>query len=87
MNVHGGMIASLADSAMFLAAGSVVSSGVTIQLNVSYISAAKPGNWVEGEGKLVKSTKHLAFITGVISTRGEIVATFTGIIKKTGAKL
>ena len=87
MIVHGGMIASLADSAMFVGAGDSIGHGVTAQLNVSFISAAMPGEWVEGESEIVKNTKHLAFAQGRIYVGDRTIAIFTGIIKKKGASL
>jgi len=85
VNVHGGLIATIADSNMFVAATDFLPGPcVTVQLNITYVSGAQMNQWIEAEGRVTKNTKSLVFVTGrvFVPDTTEIIATYTGIIKK-----
>ena len=51
----------------------------TTQLSVSFISAARPGEEITANGRVVKRGKHVAHLEGKISTdSGRVVASATG---------
>src|ERR1700674_4784763 len=61
---HGGVIAALADNAMGLSCGSALQSVqglVTVSLSVDYVGAAKIGQWVQIEPRVLKTGKSMAF--------------------------
>jgi uncharacterized protein (TIGR00369 family) len=81
--VHGGMITTLADNLM---AGAVYSKlkgrGLTIQMNVQFISAAKQGDWLEGWGKVVGMSHRFAFCESRLVVGDRVVAQATGVFKR-----
>lgn len=85
--VHGGMLATLADSNLFSAGSPHTKGGVTVQLSLQYVASAKIGDWVEAEGSVVRNTNRLVFIRGRIFVGEKTIATYDGIVKKTSNKL
>jgi len=81
--VHGGMIATAFDVALgnasWAAAGQRPSA--TIQLNVHYLGAVKMGDFAEMAVTIVKTTRTLVFIRGVMTVGGEAVASADGVWK------
>ena len=52
----------------------------TTQLNISFISAARPGEEITASGNIVKRGKNVAHLAGQITTEtGRVVATATGV--------
>ncbi|MBD8631574.1 MAG: PaaI family thioesterase [Massilia sp.] len=61
---HGGMLASLADSALGLGLTLYCEgrqSFVTVNLSTDFIDAARPGDWVEAHVEVQKMGKRMAF--------------------------
>lgn len=81
--VQGGMIATLADVALGVTARNADRSRAqaTIELNVQYIEPGRIGEFIVGHGRILRETKHLVFLTGVIETDGRIVASMSGVWK------
>ena len=81
--VHGGMLMTFADSAL----GRIVSEAVgrrpiaTIQLDTHFLSPAKPGDFVEAEGRVVRKTRAVVFVEGTLTVKGHAVTHSTGIWK------
>jgi len=80
---HGGIYSLLLDMAL---GGALVSLlpveewCATTQLNISFISAARPGEEITASGNVVKRGKNVAHLAGQITTEaGRVVATATGI--------
>jgi uncharacterized protein (TIGR00369 family) len=75
--LHGGVIAALADNAMGLscAAGLTSVGGlVTVSLSVDYVGAAKLGQWMQIEPRVLKTGKSMAFADALIKADGEVIA-------------
>lgn len=75
--LHGGVIASLADNAMGLSCGAVLGATeglVTIGLAVDYLGAAKIGQWVQIEPRVIRAVKSLAFADAIVTTDGTPIA-------------
>jgi uncharacterized protein (TIGR00369 family) len=79
---HGGLYTMMLDMAL---GGSLVSIlpksewCATTQLNVSFISAARPGEKITAKGNVVKRGRNVAHLEGKIVTEsGRVVATSTG---------
>ena len=81
--VHGGMIATAFDVALgnasWAAAGQRPSA--TVQLNVHYLGAVRLEDFAEIAVTIVKTTRTLVFIRGVMTVRGEAVAAADGVWK------
>ena len=80
---HGGIYSMLLDMAL---GGALVSTlpveewCATTQLNISFISAARPGEEITASGNVVKRGKNVAHLAGEITTNtGRVVATATGV--------
>jgi uncharacterized protein (TIGR00369 family) len=83
---HGGMIATFCDmllpiSAHYLAADLARRFLPTINLQVDYLASSKLGAWVQGEAQLLRATRSMVFMQGVVSADGEAVARVSGIFK------
>lgn len=68
--VHGGMLMTIADmTAGFCAAfGSGIDKFMpTVNMTFDFISSGAVGDWVEGRGELLKTTRSLAFATVMLS--------------------
>ena len=83
---HGGMIATFCDmllpiSAHYLSADLARRFLPTISLQVDYLAASKLGAWVQGEAQLLRATRSMVFMQGVVRADGETVARVSGIFK------
>ncbi len=84
---HGGMLMTLADMLLILNANA--QSGihqymVTINLTCDFVGPAFQGNWVEGRATMLRASKNMVFVNGIISTDDNVVARVNGIFKPTG---
>lgn len=81
--VHGGMLVTFADQAF----GELVLDSVgrklcaTIQLNTQFIAAVRIGDFVEGRGEIVRGTRSLVFVRGMLFVGERTVAAIDGIWK------
>ena len=83
---HGGMISTFCDmllpiSAHYLSADLARRFLPTINLQIDYLAASPKGAWVQGEAQLLRSTRSLVFMQGVVSADGQPVARASGIFK------
>ena len=74
--LHGGVIATLADNAMGLTLGAATRRGgaVTVSLSVDYVAAAKLGQWLQVEPRLVRVGGAIGFVDALVTADGEAVA-------------
>lgn len=82
-NVHGGVLALLADHALGLRlrTESGWSRQATVQLELAYLAAAKPGDFIEVRSEILRSTRNLAFIRATLDVGEKTVASAHGIWK------
>jgi uncharacterized protein (TIGR00369 family) len=84
--LHGGMMATFCDMLLPIAAHAL-SDQVgrrflpTINLQIDYIAASLRGAWVQGEGQLLRATRSMVFMQGLVSADGTLVARVSGIFK------
>ena len=74
--VHGGLLASLCDSACgqtIRAQADDISGAVTISLTVDYLAPAKAGDWLEARTKVEKLGTRLAFADCAVTANGRQV--------------
>lgn len=72
--LHGGMLLTFADQVLGLTVQSVVGTlnVATVSLNCDLVSAAFPGDFIEGEATVSRAARTLIFVKGTL-TRGETV--------------
>jgi uncharacterized protein (TIGR00369 family) len=81
--VHGGMLMTFADSAL----GRIVAEALerrpiaTIQLDTHFLAPAKPGDFVEARGRIVRKTRSVVFVEGMLTVKGHGVSRSYGIWK------
>lgn len=82
--MHGGCLMTFADIAMFQIAYQEMegASGVTVQLDSTFIDGAYVGELIEATGQVIKAGKSLIFVRGQITTADRPLLTFSGVIRK-----
>ena len=82
--MHGGCLMTFADIALFQTAYQEMEgqSGVTVQLDSTFIDGAHVGELVEATGEVVRAGGSLIFVRGQITTGDRMLMTFSGVIRK-----
>jgi uncharacterized protein (TIGR00369 family) len=82
--VHGGMLMTLCDQVFGLTvrANAGTNAVVTVSLTCQFVTAARPGNWIEGWAEIVHRAGQLFFIRGTLVSAGIPVVTGNGIWKQ-----
>lgn len=83
--LHGGMLMSYADFALFATARDHLDMdgmAVTVSMNSEFISAGPVGQLIEAEGEVTRATRSLLFARGRIFCGDATIMTFSGIMKK-----
>jgi len=82
-NLHGGMLMTLADNAMAIAAREATGSKrhATIELNIQFIGAVRPGDFVEAHPEVARATRSLVFMQAKMFVGTRLVVTTNGIWK------
>ncbi len=83
--MHGGMLMSFADFALFVIARSSLEEGihaVTVSFNADFTASVYPGDFVEATGEVVHETGSMIFIRGTVFVGDRTVLRFSGVIKK-----
>ncbi len=89
-NVHGGVTLAFIDIALF--AGSRIfglieaGAAVTLDLSVQFIGAGKARAPLDAEVELLRETRRLLFLRGLVTQGDEKVAAFAGTIRKPTAR-
>jgi uncharacterized protein (TIGR00369 family) len=86
--VHGGMIMTFADFALFATANEALKNtrAVTITCNTEFVGGASEGAIMLARAEVVRETGSLVFLRGLVSQNGEAIATFSGTLKKIRAR-
>lgn len=81
--VHGGMLATAFDVALGNASWEAAGQKpcATVQLNVHFIGAVKLGEFAQMQAEVVRATRSLVFLRGVMTVDGRVVATADGVWK------
>lgn len=86
---HGGMIASFTD--IFLPTqirfNPAFDDGYTptISLTLDYLGPGRVGQWVEGSGRLLRRTKRLIFVEGLVTGDGQPIMRGSGTFRRGNA--
>ena len=82
---HGGMMATFCDMLLPLSAHVLSDVGKrflpTINLQIDYLAASPLGSWVQGEAQVLRTTRSLVFMQGLVQADGVSVARVSGIFK------
>src|SRR3546814_8624099 len=60
--------------------------GVTIDASVQFLAPAKDGRTLEAVVDVLRETRRMIFMRGLIEQDGEIAVSFTGVIKKASSR-
>lgn len=82
-NLHGGMLMTLADNAMAIAAREATGSKrhATIELNIQFIGAVRLGDFIEAHPQVARATRSLVFMQARMFVGARLVVTTSGIWK------
>lgn len=83
--IHGGAILTFIDMALFAGgrlAGANVIRAVTLDLSTRFLSPGRIGVPLDAEVELLRETRRLAFFAGKVRQEDELVAAFTGALRK-----
>jgi uncharacterized protein (TIGR00369 family) len=82
--MHGGCMMTFADFALFAISWPYLKEdhAVTVSLNGEFVGPAHIGDLIECTGEVIKAGRSMIFVRGLISTGGEAMLTFSGVIKK-----
>jgi uncharacterized protein (TIGR00369 family) len=85
-NLHGGLTLSLIDVALFSSSRmfGLIEAGtaVTLDLSVQFIGAGRAGVPIDAVTELLKETRRLLFLRGIVEQEGEMIAAYSGTIRK-----
>lgn len=87
--IHGGAILTFIDMALFAGgrmAGADVTRAVTLDLSTRFLSPGRIGVPLDAQVELLRETGRLVFLDGRVTQEGELVASFTGALRKFARK-
>ena len=87
--VHGGAILTFIDMAMFAggyAGGADLGPSVTLDLSAQFLSPARLGLPLDATVEVLRESKRLAVMRGLVEQEGEIVASWSGTLRKLGGR-
>mgnify|MGYP000160607528 CR=1 FL=1 len=86
-SIHGGALMSFADFALFAIAHNALkdAKAVTLTCNSEFIGAGVPGLIVEARGEVLRETRSLVFVRGLITQASRPLLAFSATLKKIGA--
>ncbi|MBU8536360.1 PaaI family thioesterase [Falsiroseomonas tokyonensis] len=82
--IHGGILATFMDHTLGLIVRAATGGGInlaTIQLDLHYLAAAKPGQFLVGAGEITRQTRSVVFVRGTLRAGDTAVIAATGIWK------
>ncbi|GCL61976.1 PaaI family thioesterase [Pseudaquabacterium pictum] len=85
-NCHGGMLATFADMMLPMLAHRQAPELrnqflPTVSLQIDYLAPSPLGAWVQGEAQVLRTTRNLAFVQGLITADGVPALRVSGIFK------
>ena len=86
--MHGGCLMTMADFALFLIAREQLRDheSVTVSLHGDFVGPGRLGDLVEAVGDVVRETRTMIFMRGLITRNGDPLLSFSGVVKKLGAR-
>jgi uncharacterized protein (TIGR00369 family) len=87
--VHGGAILTFIDMAMFAggyAAGGDFGPSVTLDVSAQFLAAARAGTPLDATVELLRESKRLAVMRGLVEQDGATIAAWSGTLRKLGRR-
>lgn len=82
-NVHGGSLMTFADFCLFAHAKTwELDHYVTVQFESQFIGAGKPGAVITSKGEVVRQTRSMLFVRGIMEQDRKPVFSYSGILKR-----
>ena len=83
--IHGGILATYMDHTIGRVAREAAGGRVaTIQLDLHYLAAGRPGQFVEARAMVVRRTRSVVFLRGELAAEGKAILSASGIWKILG---
>lgn len=84
--IHGGALMSFADFSLFAIARHALidTKAVTVTFNGEFIAGGAPDVMVEATGEVLRATRTMLFVRGLIRQSGRTLLAFSGTLKKIG---
>jgi uncharacterized protein (TIGR00369 family) len=79
--VHGGMLAAFLDGALARAVATDKLVPVTISLSLDYLRMARAGEWIIAEGRVLRTTRDMAFAEGRVQVGDVDVVRGSGVFR------
>ncbi|MFB9970897.1 PaaI family thioesterase [Pseudoroseomonas cervicalis] len=81
--VHGGLLVTLADNALGMTVWEATGRqpAVTMQLNTHFLATAQPGDFIEARAEILRRTRSVVFVRGVLSVGDRPILAADGIWK------
>ncbi len=85
--VHGGALMSFADFALFAIAHEALAGAkaVTVAFNCEFLSPGGLDERIEARGEVLRATRSLIFVRGIITQEARPLLAFSGTLKKIAA--
>jgi len=82
--VHGGALMSFADFSLFAIAHKALrdTRAVTVTCNSEFLSAGDSASVIEASGEVLRETRSLIFVRGLVTQASRPVLAFSGTLKK-----
>lgn len=88
--LHGGTVLSLIDVGLFACSRmlGIIEAGtaVTLDLSTQFIGGGLADRPCDAVTELLKETRRLVFLRGIVEQEGELIAAFSGTIRKPSAR-
>jgi uncharacterized protein (TIGR00369 family) len=86
--IHGGITLGLIDvslfAAMHLLRGTATANSVTLELQNHFIGPGDPARPLDAVVEVLRETRRMGFLRGLVVQEDDLVASFTGILRKPG---
>jgi acyl-coenzyme A thioesterase 13 len=85
-NIHGGALMTFADFALFAHAHDHMTGQtcVTMQFESQFVGGAVPNIVIRSDGEIVRATRTMIFVRGLISQNTKPVLSYSAILKRIG---
>ena len=87
--VHGGAILTFIDMAMFAgsyAAGADLGPAVTLDLSTHFLNGGRLGQPIDATVEILRESKRLLVLRGTVEQDGDLVASWSGTLRKLGGQ-
>lgn len=80
--VQGGMLSTFADHLMTATLIRAGLEGVTVNLNINYLRAARRGDWIEGRSEISKEGTKIVWVNCDLRCNDKLIVTAQGLWQK-----